>query len=75
LVARLAMLPVTLAAAEYVELAKLSPETVGRAFDAWRISVPTGADGAAAALHWWQTYQETSPPWPVALAALDQMLG
>jgi hypothetical protein len=74
-VARLAMLPVTLAAAEYVELAKLSPQTVSRAIDAWRLTVPPGVDGAATALHWWQTYQETRPPWPVALAALDQMLG
>jgi hypothetical protein len=74
-VARLAMLPVTLAAAEYVELAKLSPQTVSRAIDAWRLTTPPGVDGAAAALHWWQTYLETRPPWPVALAALDQMLG
>jgi hypothetical protein len=74
-VARLAMLPVTLAAAEYVELAKLSPETVSRAINAWRLTTPPGVDGATAALHWWQTYLETRPPWPVALAALDQMLG
>jgi hypothetical protein len=32
-------------------------------------------DGPATVLQWWQTYQESRPPWPVALAALDQMFG
>ena len=74
-IARFAMLPVTLAAAEYVELAKLSPETVGRAIEAWRLVVPPDVDGPATVLQWWQTYLETRPPWPIALAALDQMFG
>lgn len=74
-IARFAMLPVTLAAAEYVELAKLSPETIARAIEAWRLTVPPDVDGPATVLQWWQTYLETRPPWPVALAALDQMFG
>ena len=74
-IARFAMLPVTLAAAEYVELAKLSPETVGRAIEVWRLVVPPDVDGPATVLQWWQTYLETRAPWPVALAALDQMFG
>jgi hypothetical protein len=74
-IARFAMLPVTLAAAEYVELARLSPETVARAIEAWRLTVPPDVDGPATVLHWWQTYLETRPPWPVAMAALDQMFG
>lgn len=74
-IARFAMLPVTLAAAEYVELARLSPETLRRAIAAWRLVVPPDVDGPATVLQWWQTYMETRPPWPVALAALDQMFG
>ena len=74
-IARFAMLPVTLAAAEYVELAKLSPETIRRAIEAWRLVVPPDVDGPATVLQWWQTYLETRPPWPIALAALDQMFG
>jgi hypothetical protein len=74
-IARFAMLPVTLAAAEHVELARLSPETLGLAIDAWRLVVPPDVDGPATVWQWWQTYLETRPPWPVALAALDQMFG
>jgi hypothetical protein len=74
-VARFAMLPVSLAAAEYVDLARLTPETVGRAIAAWRLTVPPDVDGPATVLQWWQTYLDTRPPWPVALAALDQMFG
>ena len=72
-IASLAMLAPALAAAEYVELARFTPETLRLAIEAWRLSTPGQTDAAALVLQWWQTYQETRPPWPVALAALDQM--
>jgi hypothetical protein len=74
-IARFAMLPATLAAAETVELARLTPETVRQAIGAWRLSVPQDVDAAALVMDWWQTYQQTRPPWPVALKALDQLFG
>jgi len=73
--ARYAMLPAILAAAEAVELARYTPQTMRQAVIAWRLAEPLGIDGAALATEWWQTYQETRPPLCVALAALDQMFG
>jgi hypothetical protein len=74
-VARYAMLPATLAAAETVELSRLTPENMRLAVVAWRLNVPAGVDAAALVLEWWETYRQTRPPWRVALAALDQMFG
>jgi hypothetical protein len=74
-VARYAMLPPALMAAESVELARFEPETIAQAIAAWHLAVPSGVDAAILIAQWWQTYQETRPPWNVALAALDQMFG
>jgi hypothetical protein len=74
-VARFAMLPATLAAAQAVELARFTPETLSTAISAWRLSAPAGLDAAALVNEWWQTYQQSRPPWRVALAALNQMFG
>jgi hypothetical protein len=73
--AQYAMLPAVLAAAEAVELARFTPQTVRQAIIAWRLTEPLGVETAALALEWWRTYQETRPPLRVALAALDQMFG
>jgi len=70
-----AMLPAVLAAAEAVELARFMPQTMRQAVIAWRLFEPLGLDGAALASEWWETYQETRPPFRIALAALDQMFG
>jgi hypothetical protein len=70
----LAMVPVTLAAAEFVELAKCDEATIHRALDAWNFALSTSADIAASLMTWWQTYVENRPAWLVALAALDRML-
>ena len=69
------MLPVTLLAAEAVELLRFTPEMIGQTISAWRLTVPSEVDAAAVVSQWWQTYLETRPPWNVALAALDQMFG
>jgi hypothetical protein len=74
-IARYAMLPPTLIAAESVELVRFAPDAMHKAIAAWRLAAPPGVDPAALISEWWQTYQETRPPWNVALAALDQMFG
>lgn len=72
-VAQWAMVPPVLAAAEHVELAQLSQETVAEAIEAWRLPEASD-DQAEILLHWWATYQEGSTSWAVALAALERML-
>ena len=74
-VARFALLPAVLAAAEIVELARLSPESLQQAITAWGLSVPSGIDAAPLVHDWWQTYQADRPPWRVALKALDHLFG
>lgn len=73
--ARYAMLPAVLAAAEAVELTRFTPQTMRQAVIAWRLAEPLGVDSAALAGAWWQTYLEARPPFRIALAALDQMFG
>jgi hypothetical protein len=74
-IARFAMLPATLQAAENVELSRLTPETVRSAIAAWRLAVPKGVDAPTLIMEWWQTYQQAKPPWNVALEALNEMFG
>jgi hypothetical protein len=73
-VARLAMLPAVLKAAEAVELVRYSPELIGRAIAAWHLAIPPGLDAAGVVGDWWETYQLDKPPFRVALAALDAMV-
>ena len=73
-VAALAMIPPTLAAANDVELLHDDPATLRRALQAWR---PGGGDEPAVADcldDWWKAWSAGRTNWPVALAALDQML-
>ena len=72
-VAQWAMVPPVLAAAEHVELATLSPESLAHAIVAWRLADDSN-DRADTLLQWWTTYQEGSTPWSVALVALEHML-
>jgi hypothetical protein len=74
-IARYAMLPPALIAAEAVELIRFAPEAMPQAIAAWRLASPPGVDTATLISEWWQTYQETRPPWRIALAALDQLFG
>jgi hypothetical protein len=69
-VARSAMLPAALAAGQVVELCQDSPELLAEAANAWRLKVD-----AVVITQWWETYRESRPPFAVALAALDKMLG
>lgn len=71
----LALVPLVLAAADDVELARLDRAMIEAAISTWR---PPGADGVAVAAtvdEWWQVYHESRPELPHALVALDQMLG
>jgi hypothetical protein len=73
-VAALAAIPPTLAAANEVELAQDDPATLRLALRAWR---PGGSDESAVAdclESWWKTWFNQRTKWPVALAALEQML-
>lgn len=74
--AELAMLPATLAAAESVELAECSPESLCRALSVWRVaSTAEEAEALAEVLaRWWETYQTSDITWPAAVAALETLL-
>ena len=80
-VGALALLPVVLAAAEDVELARFDLATLTAALSAWECLEPpqnAAADPVKLAetlTAWWETYQSTRPSWSVALAALDRMIG
>jgi hypothetical protein len=66
----LAVLPVVLAAAAELEVVAFDRPLVDRALATW--SAP--AVDADALCRWWETYREGSAAWPVALAALGQMI-
>jgi hypothetical protein len=74
-IARYAMLPPALIAADAVGLIHFAPSALALAVNSWNLAVPPGVDAAALLSEWWQTYVEARPPWHVALAALDQLLG
>lgn len=74
-VAAFALLPAVLHAAAEVELGEFSPEQIARACDAWQLPKLADVDTAGLVHDWWQTYLTDRPAWPVALTALDQMLG
>jgi hypothetical protein len=74
-VAAFAMLPAVLQAAEEVELVRNSPQLMAQAITAWGLRVPADVDATALLTEWWQTYQDTRPPWRVALVALNQLFG
>ncbi len=73
--ASLATLPLTLAAAESVELATFDKSTLLQAIKLWHLP-PTLPDEAPQKLFdWWQTYDSSKTRWPVAMMALDRMMG
>lgn len=74
-VAAFALLPAVLQAAANVELGEFSPEQMARAVTTWHLPQPADLDTPAVVGEWWQTYLADKPAWPVALTALDQMMG
>ena len=73
LVAQLALLPIALAAGEYVELTRCDAATMELALQTWHFDTKPDRRLAEAVVEWWGTYQETRPRWDVALVALDRM--
>lgn len=71
--ASLAALPLTLAAAEVVELTVLNEPILARALDSWHCSPDLPSDAAEQLLGWWHAYASGNTRWPVAMAALAQM--
>jgi len=72
--AGLATLPLVLAAAETVELAVCDEAMLTQAISCWHLAGALPDNAASQLLDWWQAYAESDTRWPVALAALDQML-
>ncbi len=66
----LALIPLVLAAAEDIELARYDQQHLRLALDSW-LGSPAAADVLST---WWETYQASRPSWPAALSALDAML-
>lgn len=72
-VARLAMIPPALVAAENVELARFDTESLRLAIATW-CPAEDAAAVAGALVDWYRAYENRRPPIPVALGALDKML-
>jgi hypothetical protein len=74
-VAPLAMIPAVLSAAEEVELARFDSPALALAVEQWTgVTAEVAASQAAALASWWQTYHTTRPRFPVAFAALAEMV-
>jgi hypothetical protein len=79
MIGQLAMLPLTLKAAEHVELATCDEPTIQLAIQAWQIGrwdeppLPAG-DVVDSLMSWFTHYLDTRSDWAVALTALDRML-
>lgn len=72
---RLAMVPVLLAAAEEVELARCEAATVAAALTAWQVAKDEPTAPLAESLWaWWQTYHDSQSTLVTALHALDRLL-
>lgn len=71
---RAAMLAPALAAAEVVELARCDEATIELAIDAWFLRNELPADAATRIWGWWQAWLARPLKWPVAVAALGEML-
>lgn len=71
LVATLALLPVTLAAATELQLTPAAPELLADTLRDW---LPDQECHGKALGEWWSTYQRLKPSWSNALKALDLLL-
>lgn len=75
LIARLATLPGILYAAEEVELVRPGTVTLADALQLWQVTHAGHEALADIIQQWWQTQETRQAPWPVALLALDRMVG
>ena len=70
----LATLPLVLAAAETVELARLDAETLRSALECWHLPPGLPGDVEKRLQTWWSTYHGSTTGWAAALAALEAMM-
>jgi hypothetical protein len=70
----LAMIPPVLAAAAEVELTRFEQPSLALALSHWQPRAELRPDTAEALMAWWQTYVDSRPGWPMAVAALEEML-
>jgi hypothetical protein len=73
-VASLAMIPIVLAGAEAVPLAKCDEETIRLAVRTWMTAGDEAGAWPTALLQWWEVYKLMRPPIATALEGLDQLL-
>jgi hypothetical protein len=73
-VAKLALLPPVLAAAEDLELVRNSPELMTKAMEAWRIEPAPAVNFGSTLLAWWETVIDSRPNWTVALTGLERLM-
>jgi hypothetical protein len=71
---RAAMLAPALTAGEVVELTRCDEAMIDTAIDAWRLRDELPADAATRIWRWWEAWLERPLKWPVAVAALGEML-
>jgi hypothetical protein len=71
---RAAMLAPALEAGETVELTRCDEATIDAAIDAWYLRDELPADAATRIWGWWQAWLARPLKWPVAVAALGEML-
>ena len=69
-----AMIPPVLAAAELVELGRCDAAAIAEAIVAWRLPPALPPDAADRLWSWWTAWLEGAAKWPVAVAALDELL-
>jgi hypothetical protein len=71
---RAAMLAPALTAGEVVELTRCDEVMLDTAIDAWRLRDELPTDAATRISGWWQAWLDRPLKWPVAVAALGEML-
>ncbi|MBX3415568.1 MAG: hypothetical protein KF708_22985 [Pirellulales bacterium] len=72
--ARLALVPLVLAAAEDVELARADWEMFALALSTWHVHESEPQRVAPLLDEWWQTYRDSRPALTASFVALDRML-
>jgi len=74
LVAALAMLPATMAAARTIALAPYDEAIICQAMQSWLATPDKAVAWSGFLLQWWETYQSMRPPLGTALAGLEKLL-
>jgi hypothetical protein len=68
------LIPAVLSAGEMVELCRPDSATIESALAHWITGLAVTPELTAGLADWWHVMCDTSTPWPVAIAALDQLV-